>query len=220
MIQIIGPNWPSVNRLREALREVSEEGQIRWATGHGNKYAQLDALSAGGVIIPHCTEDIKLALDWAGTSLVYGRRYHHKEGKDIVIAGPGHPVTKRWRGRDFWTKYVPSVEEWRIHIFNGKSIARSKKVAEVEPQDVSTPFARMVRSYDNGWRFRHSPEPPRGIRDFAKKMVKACGYLYGACDILVKEDGSFCALEVNTSPAMDNYTLGKYVQAIRRRFRQ
>jgi len=217
-IEVIGPNWPSVRALREALAEVPENGVLRWANGHGNKLEQLRVMAAGGVETVPFTEDFNTIwvdnrdIHDSGEQIWLGRKFHHKEGKDILF-----PDKKFWRVRDYWTKFVPSKEEWRIHVFDGKTIARSKKLADAEPEKPTT-HAQEIRNWRNGWRFRHSPDPPKGIREFAKAMVRACGYLYGACDILVKPDGGFCALEVNTSPAMDNYTLRAYVKAIRRKF--
>jgi len=208
-IEIIGPNWQSVRALRVELAEVPENGSLRWATGHGNKLEQLKAMAMNGVETVPFTEDFKHR--WYDEGEIWlGRKFHHKEGKDILW-----PDKKFWRVRDYWTKFVPSIEEWRIHVFDGRVIARSKKIQEAEPEGA---HPAEVRSHRNGWRFKHGPEPPNGIRRFAKAMVKACGYLYGACDILVKPDGEFCALEVNTAPAMDNYTRRAYVKAIRRQF--
>lgn len=213
-IEVVGPNWPSLRMLRAALAEAPESGSINWATGHANKLEQLRAMAAGGVETPAFTEDYNTVHAAVHDGQLWlGRKFHHKEGRDILF-----PDRKFWRMRDYWTLFVPSREEWRIHVFDGRSIARSKKIADAEPEDASNPNASRIRNWRNGWRFRHSPEPPKGIRDFAKAMVRACGYLYGACDILVKPDGGFCALEVNTAPAMDGYTLRAYVKAIRSKF--
>ena len=47
--------------------------------------------------------------------------------------------------------------------------------------------------------------------------MESLGYLYGAVDLLVTPDGRVVVLEVNRLPAIrDSYTLGRYVEAIRR----
>jgi hypothetical protein len=219
-IEVVGPDWPSIRALRAALAEVPENGSIAWANGHSNKLEQLKLMAVAGIETPEFSENFQFvfgkcqpqAMEAIQPEVWLGRRFHHKEGKDILF-----PDRRFWRIRDYWTKFVPSTEEWRIHVFDGRSIARSKKIADAEPEK-PTVHAQEIRNWRNGWRFRHRHEPPRGMRDFAKAMVKACGYLYGACDILVKPDGGYCALEVNTSPAMDGYTLWAYVRAIRGKF--
>lgn len=139
--------------------------------------------------------------------LVFGRTLIHTQGRDIV-----GPRSRRWSRRAYWTRVVKDVaEEWRIHAFRGKVIARGLKV-QVEP-----PWRRMpVRNRANGWKMIHTAEPTQELRDVAVGAVKACGYDFGAVDILKDAAGALYVLEVNRAPGLDDYTLGRYVSAIGR----
>jgi hypothetical protein len=157
---------------------------------------------------PEFTTRVAKAKRWVREgAIVLGRLLNHCDGNDIRLAGPDSPVTPEWEEKNFWVRYIPYSDEWRIHSFAGLSIARGKK---------SNGRHELLRGL--GADYHAAPEPPRGIREFAHGMVAACGYEYGACDIIVKEGGGFVALEVNTAPQMDGYTLEAYVRAIRRKF--
>lgn len=107
---------------------------------------------------------------------------------------------------------IPNVaDEWRIHIFLGKSIARGKKVL-TNPEDQ---WRKMpVRNRANGWHMVHSERPTDEMRDVARRAVAACGYDFGAVDLLVTTEGGIYPLEVNTAPGLDEYTATAYARAI------
>ena len=210
MIKVIGPDWIATRKLRQALTDVPEEGVFHFGCRAQDKLDQLRMMERAKVRMPKFTDKLDDARKlMEGGATILGRFRNHTCGKDIV-------VNKLKRTcREYWTVYVPSTEEWRIHIFDGLSIARGKKIFEgvaTEENEIA------IRSRGNEYHMTHKVDPPEGMRDFARKMVKACGLAYGACDILVGRDGKFYGLEVNTAPAMDNYTRAAYVKAIRRRF--
>jgi len=171
---------------------------------------QLSVLSASGVNVPQFTEDINVAREWVNRgNLVFGRKRMHSQGTDII--GPNHP---RWKDRDYWVKVVPNIlQEWRIHIFDGKSIARGLKV------QVREPSRKMpIRNRKNGWNMVHNVAPPEEVRKIAKLAVKAVGYDFGGVDVYIattdegqEEIGVF---EVNKAPGLDNYSAMAYANAI------
>lgn len=219
MIQVTGPRWKTTRALQAALAEVPETGTFNFGTMHCNKLEQLQRMTEAGVGCVEVTEDFDTAYESVmpmpnghePIPIWLGRKLHHTQGKDILL-----PDNKFWRIRDYWTKFIPSTEEWRIHIFDGKSIARGKKVFADATQAPNTPI--NIRNRGRNWLIVHAPDPPRGMRDLARRAVEACGETYGAVDILVGVDRKFYALEVNCAPAMDGYTLAAYVKAIRKRF--
>jgi len=193
----------SIKKSRGAetlAKYVNEDVTVRWGYGkHLNGYEQLVAFHDAGLACPEFTLNIDEANLWVGEgNIVFGRRFKHTGGKDIV-----QHTHRRWFERDYWVKYIPTVDEWRIHVFEGKSIARGVKVCD----DPSVPY---IRSRRLGWRIVHNIEPPKGIRTFAKRMVAAVGYPYGACDIGVMMEDTFMAFEVNAMPGLDDYTAQAY----------
>jgi hypothetical protein len=230
VIVVSGVDWKVTRALARDLREAPENGRFVFGVRGISNLEQLRRFASNGVPCPEFTDDINIAYDWVfDLRTVYGRKAEHTKGKDIVIASHkwtavppsvgGHPgsrpmfrIPDTWYERDYWTKLVPNVlEEWRIHVFDGKSIARGLKVNE-HGGDLG-----LIRNRGAGYIMRHAVDPPKGLRTLAKNAVAACGYTYGAVDLLVTAEGSF-VLEVNSAPAMDNYTRGKYVAAIRQKF--
>lgn len=212
MIQVTGPrkgNWGTVTRLREALANVPENGTFQFGVSHCNKLEQLQRMRAAHV---RCVPFDDTIPDMAEGEIWLGRRIHHTQGRDILL-----PDKKFWRTRDYWTKYIPSTAEWRIHVFDGNSIARGMKVFHGDQQE---PTEFVIRSRARDYVMTHNVDPPRGVRQLAKAAVQAIGESFGAVDILIGQDGLQYVLEVNTAPAMDDYTLRAYVKAIRGRFQR
>lgn len=226
MIQVTGPrkgNWDTLTRLRAALAEVPESGRFQFGVSHCNKLQQLQRMEAADVRCVPFTTDFELVYEAVfqthaevlagyGPQIWLGRKIHHTQGRDILL-----PDRKFWRTRDYWTKYIPSTAEWRIHVFDGNSIARGMKVFHGDQQE---PTEFVIRSRARDYVMTHNVDPPRGVRQLAKAAVQAIGETFGAVDILIGQDGFQYVLEVNTAPAMDNYTLRAYVKAIRRRFQK
>jgi hypothetical protein len=215
-IKLIGPNWPSKLKLQSLLDSLVGNLNVSWGAtnvqgalnGHRrfDGLEQLQAFTAAGVPAPEATTDMAIAKQWiAEGHLVFGRQRNHTRGKDIV--GPRHP---RWRRSEFWVKVIPNVkQEWRIHVFNGKSIARGLKV------QIEEPWRKMpVRNRANGWHMVHDQKPPELVRETAKAAVKALGYDFAAVDLLLTEDDKVFVLEANTAPGLDDHSAAAYAKAI------
>jgi len=212
-ITIHGPDWPTVRELRAALAAVPEVGTFIFGGRKHPALEQLTRFRSASVPTVEFTNSRATAQSWVREGqTVFARRQYHTHGSDIIKAGPGVPPGTRWYRRDWWSKFVPSREEWRIHVFAGKVIARGVKTFPGVAPHESWP----VRSRRNGWIITHTTEPSEAVRATAKAAVAALGYTYGAVDLLVGHDGRIWVLEVNLLPAMDDYTRGKYVEAIRK----
>lgn len=217
-MRIYGKKTPSIKALASRLADV--DVKIRWGGPQVpgalngdcyvmNKLEQLVDFTEKDIPVPEFTEDVEVASKWIRERHpAFGRKLNHSQGRDIqIVVG----ADLRWMNSDFWTKFVKSVGEWRFHIFNGKSIARGKKVCET-PMEAYAP----IRTRAFGYRLVHNVEPPKGLRTLAKRAVEAVGYDFGAVDVLELADGSGVVLEVNSRPGLkDPYTLDKYEKAIR-----
>lgn len=112
---------------------------------------------------------------------------------------------------------LPSVAEYRQHVWSGKCIRVGKKVQVAEPTRV-----QLVRSRLNGFHIDYgfqspTPEFKESIRTLAKQACGSLGYTGGAVDILEVQPGEFAVLEVNSAPSLrDENTLGAYVEAIKK----
>lgn len=188
---------------------------------------QLTMMAEAGLTVPVWTDNINQAKQWVRDGIkVWGRNWIHTRGTDII--GSGYKVirnktTKKlveswnpsWLKRQWWVQVIPDnliKEEWRIHIFQGRSIGRALKVQTGEPQRI-----QPVRNRDNGWTMVHNIDPELSLKTAASKAVKALGYNFGAVDLFLLNDNSIVVLEVNTAPALrSDYTLTVYRTALER----
>jgi hypothetical protein len=208
------------------LRELAEASEVlrasnfvlRWGVpGQGfggsagwNAVEQLTRMQAAGVSVPEFS-----LVRPAPPQGWWGRRLIHTRGLDIR-----DPVRqpRGFRESEFWVRVVPSESEFRIHIFEGRSISRAQKVPG-STLDASLPPVRsqLVRNRRTGWRLRHQCTLLPGVREAAKAAVAALGYDFGAVDILVRPDGTPCVLEVNRAPGLDETTASAYITALERK---
>jgi glutathione synthase/RimK-type ligase-like ATP-grasp enzyme len=163
--------------------------------------------------------------------MVFGRMLIHTRGNDICL--PGRPnlrgqYSRRWSSSQWWSKYILPTDEWRVHVFDNKSIAVGKKVHS-HPED--TWRQAPVRNIGNGWTFDFSAHPPEGLRKYGIRACQALGYPHGGVDILQVETidptsgepptNVFYVLEVNRIPALTcPHTREAWVRAIRRKFQR
>jgi hypothetical protein len=219
-IELLGPAWPTTQRLRERLARAPETGSFRIGGAPKNSIEQLNTFRDAGLRTPDFTESVLEAKSWVVEGhTVFGRKLLHTRGNDIVLPGvkklSGWRFSRRWETSDWWSKYIPPTEEWRVHVFNNQTIARGRKIH-------SGPSWRKapIRNIGNGWTFDFKTDPPKGLRKAAKEACRSVGYSSGAVDILqCGTDGGaeFYILEVNRCPALTcEYTLSAWEGAIRK----
>jgi hypothetical protein len=161
-------------------------------------HGRLDRTNAQ-VIIQRLTQFINQPERTRDTWLK--RSNNHIGGNDLL-----HPP----QTADYFSKKENLVEEFRIHVFKGKSIKAGRKV----PRDGATPHA-WVRSLDGGWRILYNGfKSKQSMREIAVGAVEALGLDFGAVDLGRKEDRSLIVLEVNRAPGLSEGTVNSYVNAI------
>lgn len=235
MFKIIG-NQPSADVLRQAVKDLdtTQLVVVNWGvtrrpqdenafylnnTPRLNSIEQLDCFRAAGLATPMYTTNLEEAKDWVREGRkVWGRRLEHTRGNDIV-GTRYRPPTKRkpeywnrqWLDRDFWVQFIPDVvNEWRVHIFQGRCIAKGRKV-----QTGPATRTQLVRSRNNGWTLDHTTELPDHVRETARRACAASGYNFGAIDCLELPHQVVVPLEINSAPALGSqYTIDAYTQAL------
>lgn len=137
------------------------------------------------------------------TEIWLGRKNNHIGGNDL-LALQGTP--------DFYSKKEEIVEEYRLHMFRGKSVRAGVKVPAPERVSRVHPW---IRSYDAGWTIRYDNfQSTKPMRKLARAALKALGLDFGAVDMGKKADGSLIVLEVNRAPGLENNTTATYARHI------
>lgn len=132
------------------------------------------------------------------------RRNNHVGGNDLL---------EGLREGEFYSKKENIVEEYRLHMFRGKSIRAGRKVANATRPDGRTAPHQWIRSYDAGWVIRYDGfESTKPMRKLARAALKALGLDFGAIDIGKKADGTLIVLEVNRAPGVEGGTVEAYAK--------
>lgn len=151
---------------------------------------------------------------------VVGRPDRHTKGRGYWLCATQGDIdralvgTRRKSPATHFTEYIPFDREYRVHVFNGKSIRISEK-------DFGSPIISSIRSRGNRFKvevafsMRKPTHPVRRIRRAAKAAVKALGLDFGAVDVLEK-DGRAYVLEVNSAPGLGGSTPALYADAFLR----
>lgn len=136
-----------------------------------------------------------------------GRRNNHIGGADLLVP-PQRP--------DYWTKRETIAQEFRLHVFRGKSIRAGQKMRRDLRPD-GRPSHEWIRSFDAGWIIAYENfKSTRQQREIAANAVAALGLDFGAVDLAQRADGSLFVLEVNRAPGIEGGTVNAYVGAIGR----
>lgn len=123
---------------------------------------------------------------------VLGRSNHHTGGKGYWLCTTETDVRRAIQGTEHkapathFVRYITGNREYRVHIFQGKSIRLYEK-----------------RFLPNGdWVEQNPQHDVSTIRQAAKDAVAALELDFGAVDVLTAQ-GKVYVLEVNTAPELD-----------------
>lgn len=173
-----------------------------------NKHWMCKKFQETGVPAPKLLT-FKQAIEYARDGKrVVGRPDYHTKSRDYWLCKTPREVTEAIRGSGskraatHFLEFIPSVREYRVHIFQGKSIRISEK-------DFNRTIVSRVRSRRNGtidfeldYVMRKPTHPVGKIRKAAKTAVEALGLDFGAVDVLEDIDGNPYVLEVNSAPGL------------------
>jgi len=165
-----------------------------------NKLRSLQIMEEAGVNVPRFSTN---PTDF-GDATFFGRRRSHAGGRDIEVFHGMHTTAVH---SDFFTEFVPSEREMRLHIFQGELILAQNKKRETDTPEDETP----IRNRDQGYVFvplvRSRPHESR--IEQARLAVGSLGLDFGAVDLLCTPGGGSVVLEVNTAPALTSPTLAR-----------
>ena len=132
---------------------------------------------------------------------VLSRRLHHSRGQDIRIITTKEELNRNHG--DYYTKFIPSVSEYRLHVFKGEPIRLQKKVL------VGSSIPSIIRNVEHGYvladHYNHNIEAEKKVIEEGLKAVRLFHLDFGAVDILVGEDNTPYILEINTAPRLNKF---------------
>jgi hypothetical protein len=170
--------------------------------GRYNKFDQFRVMRDGGVRVPDFyTAQEALRNAATMTYPLFGRKFQHKEGKDIMVAlQPEHVQWRVAAGSQFFTRYIPCAAEFRVWVYRRRHMCTYAKVMRHPDQ-----YKFMGNSYRNGFAFElmRAEAVPRDAVEQAALAVQSLGLDFGAVDVLQGKDNRPHVLEVNTAPGVD-----------------
>lgn len=135
------------------------------------------------------------------------RRNNHVGGADLLAENLVEV--------DYYSKKENITEEYRLHMFNGKSIRAGKKIQRDTRPDGRTPAHPWIRAFDGGWIIAYDGfESTKAMRELAASALKALDLDFGAVDIGKLADGNLIVLEVNRAPGVEGGTVEAYAKHI------
>jgi hypothetical protein len=141
---------------------------------------------------------------------IIGRTEQHVSGSGFYMCLQKRDIQLCRQKVGYFMQHIPIKNEYRVHIFYGKPIRVSKKVAK-------TSADKWIRTNSKGWSFKDIY--PRQIKDTLLQAsidaVRCLGLHYGAVDIIEGEDNKPYILEVNTAPSLNKKGLRLYTEAFK-----
>lgn len=160
---------------------------------------ELTRLAAAKVPVPG--HSLSMQPGWLA------RKFQHHEANDLL---------KGLTRGDYYVEYVPTVREFRVHIFDGKSVRAGMK----QPR-IPNPHPKF-RSWRSGWHILYDAECQKYLtkeaREVARRAVEALKYDFGAVDIGMRADGKVVVWEVNSAPGLEGNTIKTYARCFMEKY--
>lgn len=209
-------NWGSSNVPAEVGKsKVINKAEIIKLCS--DKLAFFDAIAGKNVSIPDWTTDSDVALRWIaeGHTVCARTILNGHSAKGLIILDKDNP--DKFVKAPLYTKYIPKVDEYRVHVVNGKIIDVQRKA--LRPGWIDEHGADVnykVRNLENGFIYvRNNVNAPKTVTDEALKAVEAIGLDFGAVDVVFnkKRDLGY-VLEINSAPGLEGTSVENYAKAL------
>lgn len=168
--------------------------------------------------IPEYTQDKGLVKEWLYKDCtVFARETLVGSGGVGIIILNGVTGLERLKklNSPLYVKYIPKVDEYRVHVIGGVVVDFQKKALKKEFIG-NEKVDWKIRNLNNGFVFiREGVSPPKEVLDQAIKAVEICGLDFGAVDVIWNNHrGKAYVLEVNTAPGLEGQTVETYIDGL------
>ncbi len=154
---------------------------------------------------------------------VLARNRQHSRGTDIkIVNGNNYNLSAnnfdRIPDADYYVELLSQIRELRIHVFNDKVIAATRRFFSGENLEGQQVQERgVIKSSTFG--FSHETVEIEDIEesylDSAKKAIRAIGLNFGAVDLLISRDRELpYPLECNSAPRLSDLRLEVYTEEL------
>lgn len=208
-------NWGSVSK---SLTEYQNDGPVLNPTALvkrvNNKKRFFDALSANFVRIPDYTENSEQVKRWVREgSKVIG--YNESDISLIENLSNKSNCT-------FFTKYIPKLWEFRVHIFNNTIIGVERKTPKEKDNNeeaVNKEFLNYhIRSNKNGFCYTmHTKETPQDVLNQATAATRSMDdFSFGAVDLIYnKKQNKAFVIGFNLKPLLNEDMMKSYTKMVK-----
>lgn len=223
-----GKSYPSAEAIADALTELGEEvelvrgsdGDINWGRSSTNALLNRDItlttnkrimrglFAAYEVPMPRLMGYAEACVAVDQHQVVVGRPDIHTRGRGLWICKNRTELenairgTKKKKAATHFMEFIEADHEYRVHIFQGKSIRISEKFYN-NPDNKKDGYTTIKPTC--------SDEVRKKLRSAAKRAVEAVGLDFGAVDILTAENEVY-VLEVNSAPGVGGTTPRVYAE--------
>lgn len=220
-----GNSAPSAFRLAEQDDSIvlnrGTHGDINWGRAYAetrlnpdtskaaNKRVMRQLFAEHDVPMPRLIGLVDIIRDFQHGQVVVGRPDRHTKGRGFWLCRDGAEVmracegTRRKQAATHFMEYVEAPREYRVHVFQGKSIRISEK-SYTDPANKRAGYTTAKPRHE----VAH-------VRAAAKKALEAVGLDFGAVDVLA-DDINCWVLEVNSAPGLGGSMPQLYVATFKR----
>lgn len=186
--------WGATGRVQRRPGKILNKGTA--ITTASDKWEFMNQMEEAGIRIPKTWGPGSPGIEFP----CMGRKRDHVGGTDVVRCIQKIDIQRaQAAGCEFFVRYVPKSNEYRLHVFGERIIKASQKVRTNE----EVPYDPWVWNLASGFTFRVPDERvPATTRYMAVMAVELAGLDFGAVDIIVGDDGLPYVLEVNTAPGL------------------
>lgn len=208
------PSFKLPDRTYSHAIFINGPGNIEYAV---NKKKFFDRIAGYDYCLEY-TDDADEARDWIedDEAKVIARETvtgMGGEGITVIRSLDEWPINKTFA---LFTKYVPKKAEYRVHVFNDRAIAVSRKVMPTGQAPASASTGWEVRSHDNGFIFQREEVDavPAKVISAAIDAVSRCGLTFAGADVLWNDKRKRAYVcELNSAPGIEGSTVEAYAAA-------
>lgn len=182
--------WGSSRRI-DYIPEIQTINKRTSIANSSDKISAFQDMERAGVPVPNYSTNHQ-ELNYP----MLARTNGEMQGRGIVPIMQSEDIQAQNLNPDFYSEYIPTKLEYRVHVVDDEIVKVSQKVLE-EPEDYD-PF---VRNYETGYRFKNPRTRHPGIQQ-AVAAVNSLDLDIGAVDLVIGEDDRPYVLEVNTAPSL------------------